>query len=53
MTADDRIKLTEYEKKGKYLDLTKELKKLWTMKVTIVLSVIGAFGTINKEFLKA
>ena len=46
--ADYRIKLKEWEKKDKYLDLAKELKKLWNMKVTIVPIVIGAFCTITK-----
>ena len=46
--ADHRIKLKECEKKDKYLDLARELKKLWNMKVTIVLIVIGAFGTVTK-----
>ena len=45
-----RIKLKECEKK--YLDLARELKKLWSMKVTIVPIVIGAFGTITKGLLK-
>ena len=35
-----------------YLDLARELKKLWNMKVTIVPIVIGAFGTITKRLLK-
>ena len=42
----------ECEKKDKYLDLARELKKLWNMKVTIVSIVIGAFGTIAKGLLK-
>ena len=46
--ADHRIKLKECEKKDKYLDLARELKKPWNMKVTIVPIVIGAFGTITK-----
>ena len=50
--ADHKIKLKEYEKKYKYLDLTKELKKLWNMKVTIIPIVIGAFGTVTKGLLK-
>ena len=50
--ADHRIKLKECEKKDKYLDLPRELKKLWNMKVTIVPIVIGAFGTITKGLLK-
>ena len=43
--ADHRIKLKESEKKDKYLDLAREFKKLWNMKVTIVPIVIGALGT--------
>ena len=50
--ADHRIKLKEWEKKDKYLDFARELKKLWNMKVTIVPIVIGAFGTITKGLLK-
>ena len=50
--ADHRINLKESEKKDKYLDLARELKKLWNMKVTIVLIVIGALGTITKVLLK-
>ena len=47
-----RINLKECEKKDKYLDLARELKKLWNMKVTIVSIVIGALGTITKGSLK-
>ena len=43
--ADHRIKLKECEKKDKYLDFARELKKLWNMTVTIIPIVIGAFGT--------
>ncbi len=50
--VDLRIKLKECEKKDKYLDLARELKKLCNMKVTIVPIVIGAFGTITKGLLK-
>ena len=49
---DHRIILKASEKKDKYLDLAKELKKLWNMKVTIVPIVIGALGTITKGLLK-
>ena len=38
-------------KKDNYLDLARELKKLWNM-VTIISLVIGAFGTVTKELLK-
>ena len=46
------MNLKESEKKDKYLDLARGLKKLWNMKVTIVPIVVGAFGTITKGFLK-
>ena len=52
VAADHRIKLKECEKKDKYLDLVRELKKLWNMKETIVPIVIGAFGTVTKGLLK-
>ena len=51
-SADHRINLKENEKKDKYLDLARELKKLWNMKVTIVPIVIGALGKITKGLLK-
>ena len=50
--ADHRLKLKECEKKVKYLDLAREVKKLWNMKVTIIPIVIGAFGTVTKWLLK-
>ena len=50
--ADHRIKLKEWEKKNKYLEFARELKKLWNMKVTIVPIVIGAFGPVTKGLLK-
>ena len=50
--ADHRIKLKECEKKDKYLDLARELKKLWNMQVTIIPIVIGAFGTVTKGLQK-
>ena len=50
--SDHRIKLKECEKKDMYLDLARELKKLWNMPVTIIPIVIGAFGTVTKGLLK-
>ena len=50
--ADHRIKLKESEKKNKYQDLARELKKLRKIKVIIIPIVIGAFGTVTKELLK-
>ena len=44
VSADHRIKLKECEKKDKYLDLARQLKKQWNMKVTIIPIVIDAFA---------
>ena len=50
--ANHRIKLKESEKKDKYLDLARELKKLRNMKVKIIAIVIGTFSTVIKGLLK-
>ena len=39
--------------KDKYLDLARELKKLWNMEAMIVLNVISALGTAAKRLLKS
>ena len=46
------MKMKECEKKDKYRDVARELKKLWNMKLTIIPIVIGAFGTVTKGLLK-
>ncbi len=46
------MKLKECKKKDKYLNLARELKKLWNMKVWIVPIVSGAFGTVTEGLLK-
>ena len=50
--ADHRVKLNESEKKDKYLELARELKKLWNMKVTVIQQVIGALGKFTKGLIK-
>ena len=52
--VDHRVKLKESEKKDKYHDLARELKKnkLWNMEATIIPIVIGAFDTVTKGLLK-
>ena len=51
--ADHRVKLKESEKRDKYHDLARELKKKqWNMKVTIILIVIGALGTVTKRLVQ-
>ena len=49
--ANHRIKLKEYERKDKYLDLAWELKKLRNIQVTIISILIGALGTVTKGLL--
>ena len=43
--TDHQVKLKESEKEDKYLDLARELKKLWNMKVKVIPIVIRAPGT--------
>ena len=49
---NDKLKLKECEKRDKYLDLAREMKKLWKMKVTIISIVIGALGTVTKGLIQ-
>ena len=44
--ADLIMKIKESQKKGNYLDLARELKKLWNIKVTVIPVVIGTLSTI-------
>ena len=37
------------EKINKYLDLAREQKQLWNMRVTVIPVVIGALGTVLKD----
>ena len=50
--ADHRVKLKESKKKDKYQDLARELKKLWNMKVMMILIVIGALGRVTKVLVQ-
>ena len=50
--AGHSLKLKESEKKDKYIDLTRELKKLWNMKVAFIPFVIGVLGTVTKGLVK-
>ena len=46
------VKLKENEKKNKYLDLARELKKLRNMKMAVIQIVIGMLGTVTKGLIK-
>ena len=52
LSANTDVKNSQCEKKDKYLDLAREVNKLWNMQVTIIPIVIGAFGTVTKGLLK-
>ena len=49
---DQRLEWKVNEKKNKYLDITRELKKLWNMKVTFMPIMIGALGTVTRRLIK-
>ena len=52
VAADHGVKLKEFEKKDKYLDLARELKNQWNMEVTMIPIVIGALGTVTKGLVE-
>ena len=49
---DHRVKLKESEMRDKYLDLARELKKVWNMKVTVIPIVIGVLGTVTRALVQ-
>ena len=44
--------LKESEKRDNYLDLARELNKLWNMKLTVIPIVIGALSTVTKGMVQ-
>ena len=46
--TDHRVKIKESEKIGNYLDLARELKKLWNKKVMMIAIVVGTLRIISK-----
>ena len=50
--ADHRVKLKRNEKRDKYLNLARELKKQWCMKVMVIPIVIGILGTVTKGLIQ-
>ena len=42
------MKIKENEKRDKYLDLARELKKVWNMIVMVISVVIHMLGTVPK-----
>ena len=50
--ADQRLKIKESKNMDKYLDLARELKEFWNMRVTVLLVVVVSLGTVNKVLEK-
>ena len=50
--ADHRVKMKESKNIVKYLDLTRELKELWNMKVTVIPIVVDTLGIIPEGLEK-
>ena len=50
--ADYKVKLKENKKRNRYLDLAKELKKLWNLKLTIIQIVTHTLDTVIKELVQ-
>ena len=48
ISADRKVEMKESKKIDKYLDLARELKEQWKMRVTVVLMVDGALGMVSK-----
>ena len=50
--VDFRVKIKEIEKRDKYLDLARELKMLWNMKVTVIPMIMVRSERFLKNFSK-
>ena len=46
--ADNTVKIKESENIDKHLDLARELKKLWNVKVGVIPLLVGELGTVIK-----
>ena len=46
------VKMKEIEKTDKKSDVARELNWLWNMRVMVLSSIIGAFGTVHKDLEK-
>ena len=50
--ADHRVKIKENKKRDKYLDLARELKILWSKKVTEKPFIIGVIRMVPKGLVR-
>ena len=49
---DKRSGTKEFEKRYKYKDLEIEMQRMWKVETKVVPIVVGALGTITKDFEK-
>ena len=52
VSAEHKLEEKEGEKLDKYLDLAKELKKLWNIMVTVIPIIVGGLRTVPKNLEK-
>ena len=50
--TDHKVKLKENQKRDKYLDLARELKKLWNMEGIGIQIVSGALSRVTERFVQ-
>ena len=50
--ADNRVTLKKGEKRDKYLNIWRELKKTWNMNVTLIPVVIDLLGTVTNGLIQ-
>ena len=46
---DNRVKIKENQQIDKYLELARELTKLYNVKVNLIPTIIGPLGTVSKS----
>ena len=46
--ADHQAKIKGSKRRDKYLELTRELRKQWNMRVTVIVILVGSLGTAPK-----
>ena len=49
---EQEVNIKENEKREKYVELDRELKKFWSMKLTVIPIIYGVFGTVPKGLVK-
>ena len=47
--VDHRVKIKESKKVNKYLNIARELKRLWNMRVMVIPVVDGVLGSVAKD----